>query len=43
MDRGKAESYSSAANWLAKVRAAYRALGHEEEWLVVQLQKAAKT
>ncbi len=32
MDRGKAELYSSAANWLAKARAAYRALGHEEEW-----------
>jgi len=32
MDRGKAELYSSAANWLAKARTAYRALGHEEEW-----------
>ena len=33
MDRGKAELYSSAANWLAKTRTAYRALGHVEEWL----------
>ncbi len=32
MDGGKAEYYSSAANWLAKARTAYRALGHEEEW-----------
>jgi uncharacterized Zn finger protein len=32
MDRGKAELYRSAANWLAKARTAYRALGHEEEW-----------
>jgi uncharacterized Zn finger protein len=31
---GKAEYYSSAANWLAKARTAYRALGHEEEWKV---------
>lgn len=31
MDRGKAELYSSAANWLAKARVAYRASGHEEE------------
>ena len=32
MDRGKADLYSSAANWLTKARAAYLALGHEEEW-----------
>src|SRR6266700_5178207 len=32
MDRGKAELYSSAANWLAKARKAYRALGREEAW-----------
>src|SRR6266700_1546602 len=34
MNGGKAEYYSSAANWLAKARTAYRALGHEEEWKV---------
>jgi uncharacterized Zn finger protein len=34
MDRGKAELYNSAANWLAKARTAYRTLGHEEEWQV---------
>jgi len=33
MDGGKAEYYSSAASWLAKVRTAYRALGRAEEWL----------
>ena len=32
MDRGKAELYSSAANWLAKARKAYRELGREEAW-----------
>src|SRR6266566_6094526 len=32
MNGGKAEYYSSAANWLAKARTAYRALGREEEW-----------
>jgi uncharacterized Zn finger protein len=32
MDGGKAEYYHSAANWLAKARTAYRALGQEEEW-----------
>lgn len=32
MDGGKAEYYSSAANWLAKARTAYRAMGREEEW-----------
>jgi uncharacterized Zn finger protein len=32
MDRGKAELYSSAANWLAKARKAYHMLEHKEEW-----------
>jgi uncharacterized Zn finger protein len=32
MDRGKAELYSSAANWLAKARKAYHMLGQKEEW-----------
>ena len=32
MNGGKAEYYNSAANWLAKARTAYRALGREEEW-----------
>ena len=32
MDRGKAELYNSAANWLAKARRAYQILGREEEW-----------
>ena len=32
MNGGKAEYYGSAANWLAKARTAYRALGREEEW-----------
>jgi uncharacterized Zn finger protein len=32
MNGGKAEYYSSAANWLAKARTAYRALRREEEW-----------
>jgi len=32
MDKGKAELYSSAANWLAKTRRAYHMLGSEAEW-----------
>src|SRR2546428_3134085 len=32
MDRGKADLYSSAANWLAKARKAYHILGSEAEW-----------
>jgi uncharacterized Zn finger protein len=32
MDKGKAELYSSAANWLAKARKAYLMLEHKEEW-----------
>jgi len=32
MDRGKAELYSSAANWLAKARKAYHMLRREAEW-----------
>ncbi len=32
MDRGKADLYSSAANWLAKARKAYHMLEHEAEW-----------
>jgi uncharacterized Zn finger protein len=32
MDKGKAELYSSAANWLAKARKAYHILGSEAEW-----------
>jgi len=32
MDRGKAELYSSAANWLAKARKAYHVLKREKEW-----------
>ncbi len=32
MDEGKAQYYSTAANWLAKAKMAYRAAGREEEW-----------
>jgi uncharacterized Zn finger protein len=32
MDRGKAQYYQAAANWLAKAHQAYRALDREEEW-----------
>lgn len=32
MDRGKADLYSSAVNWLAKARKAYLMLEHNEEW-----------
>src|SRR5260221_1029278 len=32
MDRGKAELYSSAANWLAKARTAYLGMSRGEEW-----------
>ena len=32
MDKGKAELYSSAANWLAKARRAYHMLGSQAEW-----------
>ncbi len=32
MDRGKADLYSSAANWLAKARKAYYMQGSESEW-----------
>ncbi|HYB01400.1 MAG TPA: hypothetical protein VED37_14370 [Ktedonobacteraceae bacterium] len=32
MDRGKAELYYSAANWLAKARKAYYMQGREKEW-----------
>jgi uncharacterized Zn finger protein len=32
MDRGKAELYNSAANWLAKARKAYLMLGRAAEW-----------
>ena len=32
MNGGKAEYYTSAANWLAKARTAYRATGREKEW-----------
>ena len=32
MEKGKAELYSSAANWLAKARKAYHLLGREKEW-----------
>src|SRR6266496_1337074 len=32
LDRGKAELYSSAANWLAKARKAYHMLEHKEAW-----------
>jgi uncharacterized Zn finger protein len=32
MDRGKAEYYSSAANWLAKARTAYLASDRKAEW-----------
>ncbi len=37
MDRGKAELYSSAANWLAKARKAYQMLEHQEEWQCILL------
>jgi uncharacterized Zn finger protein len=32
MNEGKAQYYSAAANWLAKARTAYGALGREKEW-----------
>ena len=32
MDKGKAELYNSAVNWLAKARRAYHILGRTEEW-----------
>ena len=32
MDGGKAQYYHAAANWLAKARTAYRALGQGKEW-----------
>lgn len=32
MERGKAELYHAAANWLAKARKAYQMQGHNEEW-----------
>ena len=32
MNGGKAEYYTSAANWLAKARTAYLATGREKEW-----------
>ena len=32
MDKGKAELYSAAVNWLAKARRAYQILGRKEEW-----------
>ena len=32
MDRGKADYYSSAANWLAKARTAYQASNRKGEW-----------
>ena len=32
MDNGKAQYYRAAANWLARVRAAYHATGREQEW-----------
>jgi uncharacterized Zn finger protein len=32
MDRGKAELYSAAANWLAKTRTAYHNMGREDDW-----------
>lgn len=32
MNRGKAESYQEAVNWLAKARAAYRQSGRQDEW-----------
>ena len=32
MNRGKAESYQEAVNWLAKARAAYRQSGRQNEW-----------
>jgi uncharacterized Zn finger protein len=32
MNRGKAESYQDAVNWLAKARSAYIQLGRQNEW-----------
>ncbi len=32
MDRGKADLYHAATNWLAKARKAYHMLGREKEW-----------
>jgi uncharacterized Zn finger protein len=32
MDKGRAELYSAAVNWLAKTRRAYQILGRIEEW-----------
>jgi uncharacterized Zn finger protein len=38
MNRGKAESYQEAVNWLAKARAAYRQSGRQSEWQEYRIQ-----
>ncbi len=38
MNRGKAESYQEAVNWLAKARSAYLHLGRQNEWQAYRTQ-----
>ncbi len=42
MNRGKAESYQDAVNWLAKARSAYLHLGRQNEWQAYRAQLVAK-
>jgi uncharacterized Zn finger protein len=41
MNRGKAESYQEAVNWLAKARSAYIHLGRQNEWQEYRKQLVA--
>jgi uncharacterized Zn finger protein len=41
MNRGKAESYQDAVNWLAKARSAYQQSGRQNEWQVYRDQLVA--
>jgi uncharacterized Zn finger protein len=41
MNRGKAESYQDAVNWLAKARSAYIHLGRQNEWQEYRKQLVA--
>jgi uncharacterized Zn finger protein len=41
INRGKAESYQEAVNWLAKVRAAYNQSGRQNEWQEYRAQLVA--
>jgi uncharacterized Zn finger protein len=41
MNRGKAESYQEAVNWLAKARTAYIQSGRQNEWQVYRAQLVA--